>query len=332
MRNILFLVIVSAGLWACSSKSPAPVPGKGPRKAAQWINPLFFNEDFDNELAFPLWFDDSLIRANGISKITKRIYPRILGDTGDVNSQKEAMPREKREYYFDDNGLVDRLVIYFYFDDREIARASFMYKGNMDNNGFRQPVPGTFRYLSEEGQNSDFRTDLQSEREYSYVIHDHLVTKQKFTAYQDVETKDQLLFMKDRQYWGALSVDSIMHPAPEDWVIWGTPRKPYKRYKVENKVTETNVHLYKYWKSGVLKERITENYPFVNKRSYQYNDANQWVSYVDSTFSENIFITRIESIFQPDATGKPVQLMHRKENSDQGGFFYLETFRYHYKQ
>lgn len=299
-----------------------------PAKQRQWINPLFFNDNFDSELSFPVWFDDSLIKANGITLITKRVFPRISGDTSDINAQKDAMPREKREYYFDDNGFVDKLVVYYYFDDREIARASFLYRGNMDNNGFRTAIPGTFEYLSDEAI-SDFRTDDQSEREYNFVVYKFFKNNRKFIAYQDVETEDKLLFLKNSKYWGALSVDSILKPAPNDWVIWGTARRPYKRYKVENKVREKEVHRYRYWKSGVLKQRIIEDYPFENRRSYQYNPKNQWISYIDSTFSEDVFITRTENLFEFDEKGRPVVVRHQKVNGNDKPFFYLETIRYH---
>ncbi len=326
MAKIFLCCLCMLALFSCKSDRTAYSKNE-PAKQRQWINPLFFNDNFDSELSFPVWFDDSLIKANGITKITKRIFPRIVGDTSDINSQEEAMPREKREYYFDDNGFVDRLVIYYYFDDREIARASFLYRGNMDNNGFRTAIPGTFEYLSDDNS-SDFRTDDQSEREYSYVVHQFVKNKRKYIVYQDVETEDRLLFLKQKKYWGALSVDSILKPAPTDWVIWGTARKPYKRYRVENKVKEKDVHLYRYWKSGVLKERVIQDYPFENRRSYQYGSKNQWISYIDSTFSEDVFITRTENIFEFDKQGKPVLIRHQKVNGNEEPYFYLETIRY----
>lgn len=328
MIKTVFSCFLFLMLFACHSGDKAAFSKNEPHKKAQWINPLFFNDNFDSEFSFPVWFDDSLVKANHIRKITKRIFPRIIGDTNDINSQKDAMPREKREYYFDDNGLVDRLVIYYYFDDREIARASFIYQGNMDNNGFRTAIPGTFRYLSDDGDFSDFRTDFQAEREYSFVLHTPVRSKPKYIAYQDVETEEKLLFLKNKKYWGPLSVDSILKPDKNDWVIWGTARKPYKRYKVDNKVSERNVHLYKYWKSGVLKERIIEDYPFENRRSYQYNHASVWTSYIDSTFSENVFITRTENNFEFDEQGKPILLRHQKVNANGEPFFYFETLRY----
>lgn len=330
LKNCCYFLLLFT-LAACGSKHNGADSGAQPQLVAQWINPLFFNEDFDNELSFPIWFDDSLVRAHGIEKITRRTYPRILGDSSDVNTQREAMPREKREYYFDPNGFVDRIVIYSYFDDREIARASFMYRGNMDPNGFRKVIPLKFRYLSENSPATDFKTDLEAEREYNFILHHYLKRTAKYTAYEDNETGEQLLFLKDKQYWGPLSVDSILHPQEQDWVIWGSLKKPYKRYKVENKVTESQVHRYKYWKTGVLKQRNIESYPFENRRHYSYDRQNRWVAYTDSTLSDGEFITMTESRIAYDKSGRPVEISHQKGKNKESGFYYVETLRYQVK-
>ena len=329
MKRIAISILSILLLVACMSKQPTEMEINGPKRTAQWINPLFFNDNFDAELSFPVWFDDSLVRAHHISKITKRIFPPLPEDASKMSDIKETMPKEKREYYFDKNGFVNRLVVYHYFDDREIARASFYFQGNMDNNGFRKVVPNAFRYLSDNGENTDFTTNTE-EREYNYIIYKANQRKSKFISYTDVETSDKLFFLKNKKHWGPLSVDSILKPAPNDWIVWGTARKPYKRYKVKNKVSERNVHLYNYWKSGVLKQRIVQDYPFEYHRSYAFNAKNQWTSYIDSTFSEQVYITRSVHVFEFDEAGKPILLKHTKETLQEKPFSYLETFNYHF--
>ena len=331
MYRIISVFIIVFGLLACGKGNEKSTKNYIPKNKKQWINPLFFNDNFEAELSFPLWFDDSLIRSSNIYKITKRIFPRIIDDTNSISSI-EKMPREKREYYFDASGKVLYLVIYYYYDDREIARSSFIYQGKMDRNGFRNVAPDIFKHLSDADSINDFSTDFQSEREYNYVIYRFWYNKPKATCYEDIETNDRIYFLKQKKYWSPLSVDSILKPAINDWVVWGTPKKPFKRYKVENKVKEKEVYLYNYWPTGVLKERIIEDYPFEIKRSYLYNKKNQWISYIDSTFSENNFITRTVHHFEYDHTGKPIFLKHKKENSAGEASYYLETFSYEIRQ
>lgn len=332
MVKILLTVILSFLLFACTSEADAPVAKNEPKNSHQWINPIFYNDDFDPVVSFPIWFDDSLVRHHNISKITKRIFPRIIGDTSSTNSQKDAMPREKREFYFATNGHVERMVVYYYYDDREIARASFNYDGKIDKNGFAKATPGVFQYLSDQDGSQDYRTDLQAEREYNFVKHQFLREKKKYVAYEDLETHEKLFLLKDRKYWGPLSVDSILKPGKEDWIIWGSIWRPFKFYKVENKVKEKNVHYYKYWSTGALKERIIENYPFENRRSYQYNAKNTWISYVDSLFSENVFISRTTSNFEFDQYDRPILLNHQKEGNFENPMGYIETFSYQTKR
>ena len=135
MLKRLFQICFIAFLLASCGEDEVVLQQNEPKKVAQWLNPLFFNTDFEHELNFPLLFDDSLIRAHQIYKITKRVYPHIVGDTAEINNYSQAIPKEKIEYYFDPNGLVDQVVVYSYFDDREIARATFVYQGNMMNSG-----------------------------------------------------------------------------------------------------------------------------------------------------------------------------------------------------
>jgi hypothetical protein len=328
MRFFGLVCICSFLFLACQSSQQKTPTSVIPKNKAQWINPLFFNDNFDSELSFPLWFNDSLIRVNHIVKITKRIFPRIIGDSLAVNSPNEAMPREKREYYFDSTGNVSDLVIYYYYDDREIARAHFMYEGAIDPNGFCRVTPGAFKYLSDNGEENEFNIELRNERKYNTILHQFWYRKPKFSCYSDKETGEKTFVLPNPFYWGTLSVDSILRPGINDWIICGTPKKPYKRYKVKNKVEQKEMHVYSYWKTGVLQERIIQEYPFENKRSYIYNTSNQWISYIDSTFSERKFITRVENKFQFDATGKPILVRHQKETSDDKPYFFLETLSY----
>lgn len=304
---------------------------KQPKKTAQWLNPLFFNHDFEHELNFPLWFNDSLIRAHQIYKITKRIYPRIVGDTSEINDYRQAIPKEKIEYYFDPNGLVDQIVVYSYFDDREISRATFVYKGNMFASGYRKLDALPFISLTRDPVRDDFSTELVQDKTHQYSLLSFGRERGKFAAYLDTENDNRLFVIKNRRNWGPLSVDSVVHPRKEDWIVLGTMRKPYKRYQVENTVKERNVYSYHYWKSGVIKRRIKKTYPFEYRRTYLFGPKHQWTGYIDSTFSTGHYITRTENNIIFDEYERPVEIHHRKSSDEPQGFFYKETIHYRTK-
>jgi hypothetical protein len=232
LYKIIFWTFLTL-LFSCENEGKQAIQ-KEPKKVAQWLNPLLFNNDFEEELNFPLWFDDSLIRAHKIYKITKRLYPRILGDTSEINSQKEAIPKEKIEYYFDLNGYVDQIVIYAYFDDREISRANFIYEGNFLNSGYRKVRALPFISISKKVLKDEFTTELFQDRTHQYSVLFFLSKKRKFSTYIDTEKGNNYFIIKNKKNWGPLSVDSIVHPLKDDWIIHGSIRKPFKRFHVDN--------------------------------------------------------------------------------------------------
>lgn len=319
---LLFLLL------ACGEKIKDIVAENEPKMAGQWLNPLFYNDVFESEISFPLWFNDSLIRAHRIEKITKRTFPLQFQDSVTLHFTQNAIPKEKIEYYFTKNGDVERIAIYYYYDDREIARVGFNYIGQKDQFGFA-PVEVTFSEdLTNGTQKDDFQTDKLFDRSDNFVMHRFVKNKNKYALYQDVETGQKLFLLKNKKDWGTLAVDTILKPARVDWIVWGTMNHPIKRYQVSKKVKERNVHRYEYWSSGVLKSRIIENYPFERRRTFQYSKANQWIGYTDSSFSENQFISTSENIFEFDKYQRPILINHTKVIKDDGPLGFTETFRY----
>lgn len=327
MRYVFAVILILPLFFSCSEKQDEDAV-KIPKKVAQWINPLYFNNDFENELNFPLWFNDSLIRAHKIYKITKRVYSHLVGDTNEINSYNEAIPKEKIEYYFDPNGLVDQIVIYMYYDDREIARVNFIYEGNLHASGYRKMRALPLISLTKSPIVDEFTTDFFQDKTNQYNLYDFVGSKGKYLAFMDSEKGNHLFFVKKKKYWGPLSIDSILNPAKEDWVVHGTPRKPYQRYKVDNIVNQSNVFMYQYWKTGVLKRRIKTSYPFEYRRTFTYGENNEWNGYIDSTFTENKFITKYESKIIYDEYQRPFEITHVKFNEENQGVYYRETLYY----
>lgn len=315
-------------LLGCGEKIKNSISEHEPKLVDQWINPLFYNDVFESEISFPLWFNDSLIREHRISKITKRIFPLQFQDSVTLHYTQNAMPKEKIEYYFSKTGEVERIAIYYYYDDREISRIGFNYTAHKDQFGFA-PVELTFAEdLSGGKQEDDFQTDKQFERTDNFIVYRFMQQRKKFIQYQDVDSGQKLFFLKNKKDWKTLSVDTILKPQKADWIIWGTITRPVKRYQVSKKVKERNVHRYEYWNSGVLKQRIIENYPFERRRTYQYSANNQWIGYIDSSFSENSFISNSKNEFEFDKYDRPILINHTKVIKDGRPLGFLETFRY----
>ena len=154
MKIKLLFILICIFIFSCQNKIKLKIAS--PKYKAQWLNPVFYNNDFENELNFSLWFNDSLVKSHEIYKITKRIFRNLSKDSIEFNT----IPNEKIEYYFDPNGFVYRLVIYSYLDVREISRANFTYLGNLFSNGYRKIKASPLITLQKKQFKDQFTTDF----------------------------------------------------------------------------------------------------------------------------------------------------------------------------
>jgi hypothetical protein len=86
------------------------------------------------------------------------------------------------------------------------------------------------------------------------------------------------------------------------------------------------VKLFSYQKKHkkVLKNWLKKEYPFDHKRDFLYSKKGICLGYIDSTFSDDIFVTR-----NINKKNEPIRIIHRKENtSNAAELFSLELFEY----
>jgi hypothetical protein len=316
---LLFLILI---LFSCKDQI-VETKIVAPQKTRSWLNPIFYNNDFETEYNFPFWFDDSLIKSHSIRKITKRIF---RGEEKDSNGHA-MIPKEKIEYYFDPNGHVDELIRYNYIDDREVSRSSFVFYGNFTNDGYRK-VKNQSNFTINKMKNDEFSVDSKAENKNEASLYEFERKKKKFVIFTNKDSKEQLFIVPLNQYWGSLSIDSILKPDKKDWIVQGYIRKPNKRYKVENMVKENSIYNFYYWDNSVIKTRIKEFYPFVYKRDFLYLQNGKWIGYSDSTYSEDTYINHSTHELIFDQFERPHQFIHTIYQNDTKTSFYKETFHY----
>jgi hypothetical protein len=329
MHKLGLLIFLSLLLIGCSEKQHKSIPQADLAYKKQWVNPIFFRDEFEKELSFPNWFSADEVKKHRIQKITRRIYPNDLDSIFDRSELKTILPLEKREYYFDPNGLVDRYVVYVYYDDREISRKEYRFLGNMRADGYRL-VERVFMNEKKDTTyiKSEFNTDYQNVRNDANMLFSLVTANHKFSAFKDKETEEHIFEVKKRRYWGALSIDSILHPQVNDWIILGTAKKPFKRYKVENTVNESHVHSYSYSPKGLLIKKSMEEYPFERKRYFEYNKHSRWTAFTDSIFSENVFIYSKKYVWKFDQYGRPNHLLEQRIKNELSHNYFIETYDY----
>lgn len=267
-----------------------------------------FGTDAEKLVSFPVWFNDSIVEAQGIKKITRELHFIDMEDSVDLNALADGVPRERKEYFFHANGQLKEMKVTYFYDDQPIGSVMFTYTGGKDAFGYCS--------VAKTDDAVDWQETNEENMDFPYSMHLTVKKTDKFQAYRDVETGNYLFFMMNRKYWGPLSVDSILHPTYKDMVVLGNPYYPHKRYRVQNKVNEMDIQKVSYDKKTRLVTTIMRyEYPFEYKRSILYNRKGVCTGYVDSTFSGNSFLTRVISEMELNKRNNPIKITHRKENS-----------------
>jgi len=261
--------------------------------------------DAEQNVSFPIWFNDSIIKNQKIKQITRNIYP--------ISSEEEiTSPKETRIYKFDELGGLSSVSIKKFYENMVVEDVTFKYSDVKDEMGY-----SNVEILQGEHQFEDVG---------DYSVHNKEQYLDKFLVYSNANTSNYLFYMLNKKNWGALSVDSILNPTPEDQIVLGSTFKPHKMYQVHNTVSESNVVDLKYNKKGEVVTSISfEKYPFYYKRHISYTDKGFCTGFIDSTFSSDQYLMRTESTFEMNENRLPSKLIQKKPGG--GG---SEIFEYKY--
>lgn len=245
----------------------------------------------ENQLSFPIWFSDSIIRMMNIKSIS-----RTYNVATDSNEVTKTMVRE---YEFGESGYMFMVAIRDFYEGMMISKHVFHYNTEPDEYGYS--------VISEK--------DLLDYPD-NYVVHKKDTYTSKYLAYKDEQLGSYLFFLLNEDSWGSLSVDSILGPTPQDRVVYGEPGKVRKAFCVENTVKESEVNEYMYSKKGCLYASVSDDYPLLKKRSYKFGSAGYCVGYVDSLFTGDHFLSKILTEIEFKDNVLPVLVKHKHLSHD----------------
>ena len=271
----------------------------------------FFSESEDN-MSFPVWFDDSLIKQNKVQTIHRKIYNL------NENVEDLASLKVEKKYEFNANGNIKSIQICEYYEGQKVSDVTFNYSGVRDVHGFQNVKMS--------------KTNKSNEDLTGYQFYDMEQTANSFLAYVNADDGSYLFFLPNEKHWGALSVDSILGPTGEDFIVYGTPKRPSKRYHVVNRVNEFDVKTIAYAKKTDNPTEIKfEREPFDYKRNMEYDKRGDCVGFIDSTFSMDRYLMRRHSKFTLDENQLPSRVTHTSaRTNDNDKNFQFETFDYTY--
>lgn len=305
----LIIILLSSVVFSCNGEVKRKLLGIRKSYPPSLIrNHLLFSE-LSNEYSFPIWFNDSIIELNNVFKIKRLVYPKSLTESSHGDSTF-IMPSETTEYTFRKNGSIEKISHAFYFDDRKISEFEFFYEKSPDNAGYSK-----VRFSQESKVYSDSTIKNNLSQSEQLALYNRKKQESQFLEFENRNTGDFLYFIPKKEFWGPLDIDRYIRPNPNDILVLGNIFLPNKIYQVENKVNENNVVEFKY-KNGSINLIQTNSYPFHSTRNFLYNSRGHCTGFIDSTFSENNYLTRTISRFENNMIFSPTKIYHRKENSD----------------
>lgn len=310
-RSLFYLFLILLMSTSCSESYKEKKRIKKLKYRDGLINLVHCFTDEESNMSFPLNFNDSILKENSIKQIVRSYYSR------DTTSKAEDL-KEIRIYTFSESGVIESQTIRQIYEHSEVGEITFSYSDGQDEYG----------YAEVEIINS---SDLDALDEH-FEIYQKEHYSNKYLVYSRVSDGDYLFYMKNRVNWGGISVDSILHPTPEDIVVYGLPKKPTKIFQVNNRVNEFNVTTVDYvGKHQAVNEMRFNKYPFEYHRSFIYNKKGYCNTFIDSTFSGDNYLMRRVSTISNYSSGLPEQVMHENQvEGNKAGYREYEKFEYEF--
>lgn len=302
--KLLLVLPIAFVLFASCSETKEKRSSKETIKARPFLFRMnyFLSPEAENP-SFPLWFNDSLVRENGIYQLVQ--YSYLQNTEGE-----EALEMEKK-FTFDERGELTTVQRKRYYENFIVEHVTFKYSGVKDILGFAVV---------------EIIDSLHPENERIYDHYEKVTNGKKYTGYKSLATGDYLFYIGNMKLWNAVAVDSLLQPSSTDVIIYGSPEKPIKKFRVENIVNEKDVVIYNYFESSSAVKNIErENYPFSVRSTVSLNNKGYCSGYIDSTFSAEKYLNRTVSKFKFEENGLPVRLTHKGLRKG-----HYELFEYHY--
>jgi hypothetical protein len=310
--SVRILLVVCLILGACAGKKHKTLAEKQQHEAHDCLfrmQVLF--TDAEDDFSFPLWFNEKMIADQRISAITRRIYSRENKDT-------ERYLREKRQYCFNQNGVLRCVVIRHYFDDEEIGMERYDYPNGHDVHGYAR-----YRVVKDTSRLDAFQDANVPEIK---IAHYPVYPGTEFLVYRNSSTG------RMRHYFPSgkiQKVDSIQAPRIYDEVILGSVFNPIARYVLGKDEIKSAFTRYVYSKkTGALARIIFYQGPFTTKRTLAYNAKGKCTGFVDATFHHAKCITNFQTEFTLDDRGNPMKVNTFNRINEKQTILQSEQFHY----
>lgn len=262
----------------------------------------------DNERnpSFPVMFNESIIKKNKIRKFERKVLNRI-----DLNDAAELL-KEEQVFVFNSEGQVMSHELRSYYEGLLYHDVNIVYENDLGPFGHRNHKVASEKDYKEIGLEAK---DILQKSELLEITENKIVLKKG--------NRKEFYALKEK-CWNPVSIDTMFKPQKKDLIFFGSPSYPHKRYQVEDLVKESNTISYEYDVKN-LTRIVHVSYPFEFRRNIIYNTTGDCIGFIDSTFSEQIYLNRKVYEYKLSKSGLPVALY---ETSNPKKQIKLETYLY----
>lgn len=268
-----------------------------------------FYPALERNFSFPVMFNDSVIKTHKIKSVTRKLMSTV-----DVNEQE--MLKEVEIYYFNKEGNISGFELKSFYEGLLYHDIYVEYLEEIGPQGFRQ-----FKVVRE----TDFK-EIGLDRD-DIVTNLELINydTSKLVIHNMTKNRNEYYALLDN-CWNPVSIDTMFNPTSKDIIYFGTPNKPFKKYQVETLVKENDVLKFNY-NGDHLISISHDNYPFQHRRNITYDSNGGCKGFIDSTFSENVYLNRKVYTYQFINEIIPVALLQTMEK---GKAAKVESYEYEY--
>lgn len=274
--KLIVAIAVLFFLIACGAGKSSKGKNANSSSHSSFFNLAHFYSESEQNLSFPIWFNDSIIESEGVFEITRSIYD----DTTIV--PEEQTLKKRIVYVFSSKGHLSSMNVSNHYDNKVISSVKVYFETFNEQTGYSR---------TRVNDNSDYNHE-----EFPFVTYLMDEKTENYTSFIATETSNKLFIVPNEKLWRALIIDTLLHPQETDIVIYGSYQQPEKKYQVRNLVEEFNVRKYRY-KWLMLSEINWKDDPFKINRAYKYSKSGECIGFVESIFGLEKYVSAMHYDF-----------------------------------
>ena len=297
-----------------------------PIKTQQFVNWETMNEFNKENMSFPNWFNETVIKEKNIQQIALTFTN--YNTTDSVTIDTDTLPYKIQYYNFNPMGEITSVEIHQYISGVKISEDDFIYNQVIDSFGYSFPI---IKSKIQFGKKK-LRDETNLDESHPYSILKKIEHTDEYIEYIDEYAKNKAthIFILDSSNWNVSYIDLKFRPQRNELFYYGAPQSYSTSFSVRNLVEKSIKTKQLFYSNEVLKSQWFFDKYFVTKRHYTYDSDGLCVGFSDSlkTIDEEFIHLEIGEIQYEKDLPKQLSYFNEEDNSFTNP---LKTIVFHYK-